>query len=137
AGMVLHAPPRRTEAVRASRDFSAATVACARPSWKNPSAALNTRSPAMTAASVYSWSAAWRMIAASSIHGTGAQNLDSAIRQGRIAVSGRAFGPNFASSACASPLVRPQANLSSGLTSTFFAATVGFVGAVDIVLAEV
>ena len=43
AGMVFHAPSRRTDAFSASRDFSAARVAWARLSWNSPSAALNTR----------------------------------------------------------------------------------------------
>jgi hypothetical protein len=34
AGMAIHAPSRRTDADSASRDFSALTVACARPSCK-------------------------------------------------------------------------------------------------------
>jgi hypothetical protein len=34
-------PSRRTDAFSASRDFSAARVACARLSWNSPSAALN------------------------------------------------------------------------------------------------
>jgi hypothetical protein len=79
---------------------------------KNPRAALKTKSPAMTAASIYSCRAAWRVIAASSIQGTGAQNLASAIRHGRSVVSGIALGPYFASRALASSLVRPGARLS-------------------------
>jgi hypothetical protein len=54
AGTSFHAPSRITDAVSARRDFSAASVACARPSLKKPSAALKTSSPAMTAASVFS-----------------------------------------------------------------------------------
>src|ERR1700685_4461161 len=66
----------------------------------------------MTAASIYSCRTAWRMIAASSIQGTGAQNLASAIRHGRSVVSGIALGPYFASRALASSLVRPGTRLS-------------------------
>src|SRR5580658_10857182 len=47
-------------------------------------------------------------IAASSIHGTGAQNLSSALRSGCNAVSGMAFGPDFAKRLLASVLVRPE-----------------------------
>ena len=47
----VHAPSRRTVAFSASRDFSAARVAWARLSWNSPSAALNTKRPAMIAAS--------------------------------------------------------------------------------------
>src|ERR1700683_1058462 len=66
----------------------------------------------MTAASIYSCRTAWRMTAASSIQGTGAQNLASAIRQCRSFVSGIALGPYFASRALTSSLVRPGARLS-------------------------
>jgi nucleotide-binding universal stress UspA family protein len=52
AGMIAQVPSRRTDAFSASFDFSAATVAWARLSWKRPSTALNTRRPAMTAASL-------------------------------------------------------------------------------------
>ena len=82
----------------------------------------------MTAASTYSWSTAWRMIAASSIHGTGAQNLASAIRHGCIAVSGIAFGPYFASRARASSLVRPHDTLSLLLPRAGSARIVGWAG---------
>jgi hypothetical protein len=51
--MVLQALSRRTEAFSASLDFSAASVAWARPSGKNPSTALNARRPAMIDASTY------------------------------------------------------------------------------------
>jgi hypothetical protein len=47
----------------------------------------------------YSCSKIWRMIGASSIHGTGARNLASTIRHGRVAVSGIALEPYFASRA--------------------------------------
>jgi hypothetical protein len=105
--MVFHAPSRRTDAFSASRDFSAARVACARLSWNSPSAALNTKRAAMIAASTYLPSTSSSTIAASSIHGTGAQNFSSAMRNGRSAVSGIAFEPNFSSRRRASSLVRP------------------------------
>ena len=107
AGTVFHAPSRRTDAFSASRDFSAARVAWARLSWNSPSAALNTRRPAMIAASTYLPSTSSSTIAASSIHGTGAQNFSSAMRNGCTLVSGIAFGPNFFSRRRASSLVRP------------------------------
>src|SRR5579862_9564824 len=88
-------------------------------------AALNTNSAAMTAASTYSWSTVCRMIAASSIHGIGAQNLASAIRHGRTEVSGIAFGPNFASAALASAPVRPRDTLLPPLTGADGAKTGG------------
>jgi len=84
----------------------------------------------MTDASTYSCRTAWRMIAASNIHGTGAQNLASAIRHGRNVVSRIALGPYCASRALASSLVRPGARLSSPLgfsvsvTATEFAVMV-------------
>ena len=77
AGTVFHAPSRRTDAFSASRDFSAVRVAWARLSWNSPSAALNTSRPAMIAASTYLPSTSSSTIAASSIHGTGAQNFSS------------------------------------------------------------
>src|ERR1039457_1411674 len=61
----------------------------------------------MIAASTYLPRAASSTIAASSIHGTGAQNLVSALRNGFAAVSGIAFGPNFSSRRRASSPVRP------------------------------
>jgi hypothetical protein len=61
----------------------------------------------MIAASTYSPSATCSTIAASSIHGTGAQNLPSAIRNGFKVVSGAALGPNCLSRRPASSLVRP------------------------------
>ena len=51
----------------------------------------------MIAASTYLPSTSSSTIAASSIHGTGAQNFSSAMRNGCSAVSGIALGPNFAS----------------------------------------
>ena len=109
--MVLHAPSRRTAAFSASRDFSAARVACARLSWNRPSAALNIRRAAMIAASTYLPSTSSSTIAASSIHGTGAQNFSSAIRNGWMLVSGIAFAPNLSSRRRASLLVRPFCKL--------------------------
>jgi hypothetical protein len=47
------------------------------------------------------------MIAASSIHGTGAQNFAKALRRGSGAVSGVALGPDFSNLLRASPLVSP------------------------------
>ena len=61
----------------------------------------------MIAASTYLPRTSSSTIAASSIHGTGAQNLVSALRNGCRAVSGTAFGPNFSSRRRASSLVRP------------------------------
>ena len=61
----------------------------------------------MIAASTYLPSASSRRIAASSIQGTGAQSLASALRNGCTAVSVTAFGPNCFSRRRASSLVRP------------------------------
>jgi hypothetical protein len=61
----------------------------------------------MITASTYLPSTSWSTIAASSIHGTGAQNFSSAMRNGCSAVSGIAFGPNFSSRRRASSLVSP------------------------------
>ena len=61
----------------------------------------------MIAASTYLPSTSSSTIAASSIHGTGAQNFSSAMRNGCTLVSGIAFGPNFSSRRRASSLVRP------------------------------
>jgi hypothetical protein len=108
AGTVRHAPSRRTDAFSASRDFKAARVAWARLSWNSPSAALNTKRPAMITASTYSPSASWSAIAASSIHGTGAQNFSSAMRSGCSTVSGIVFGPNLSRRRRASSLLRPS-----------------------------
>ena len=114
AGRFFHTPSRRTEAVSASRDFSAASVAWARPSWKNPSAALNTSSTAMIPASTNFPSTSSNRIAASSIQGIGVQNLVSARRKGCSAVSGMEFGPDFSSRLRASSLVRPFVELLVG-----------------------
>ena len=107
AGTVFHAPSRRTDALSASRDFSAVSVAWARLSWNSPRAALNTRRQAMIAASTYLPSTSSSRIAASSIQGTGAQNFSSAMRNGCTLVSGIALGPNFSSRRRASSLARP------------------------------
>jgi hypothetical protein len=61
----------------------------------------------MIPASTYLPSASSSTIAASSIHGTGAQNFSIAMRNGWSAVSGIAFGPNFCSRRPASSLVKP------------------------------
>src|SRR5580658_6800342 len=61
----------------------------------------------MIPASTYLPSTSSSTIAASSIHGTGAQNLVSALCSGRSAVSGTAFGPDFSSRRRASSLVSP------------------------------
>ena len=61
----------------------------------------------MIAASTYFPSNSSSTIAASSIHGTGAQNFSIAIRNGCVVVSGIAFGPNLSRRRCASSLVRP------------------------------
>src|ERR1700722_21011225 len=53
-------------------------------------------------------------IAASSIQGTGAQSLRSALRSGRGVVSGVAFGPTTFSRLAASSLVRPQGRMRGG-----------------------
>jgi hypothetical protein len=107
AGTIFQAPSRRTEAFNASRDFKAARVACARLSWNNPRAALNTRRPAMIVASTYFPSAISSRIAPSSIHGTGAQNFSSAPRKGCALVSGIPLGPNFSNRRHASSSVKP------------------------------
>ena len=61
----------------------------------------------MIAASIYLPSASSSTTAASSIHGTGAQNFPSAMRNGCALVSGIALGPNFWSRRRASSLVKP------------------------------
>ncbi len=122
AGTVFHTPSRRTDAVSASRDFSAASVAWARLSWKSPSAALNARRKAMIAASTYLPRTSSSTIAASSIQGTGAQNFSIAMRKGCTLVSGIALGPKFASRPRASSLVRPP---DCGPTSATFAGLIG------------
>src|SRR5208282_2498607 len=61
----------------------------------------------MIAASMYLPSATSSTIAASSIHGTGDQNLLNAERNGCNAVSGIALGPNCLSRIPASSFVRP------------------------------
>src|SRR5579872_4120949 len=66
----------------------------------------------MIAASTYLPSTTSSTIAASSIHGTGVQNLLKAERNGCIVVSGIALGPNFLSRMPASSLVRPLSETS-------------------------
>ena len=61
----------------------------------------------MIAASTYFPKESSSTIAASSIQGTGSQNLVSAMRNGCRVVSGTAFGPDFSSRLRASSLVRP------------------------------
>ena len=56
--------------------------------------------------------------AASSIQGTGAQNLANALRIGCSAVSGIEFGPELFRRACASMAVRPTAGFGSARTPT-------------------
>ena len=73
----------------------------------------------MIPASTYLPSTSSRTIAASSIHGTGAQNFSSAMRSGCSAVSGIAFGPNFCSRRRASSLVRPSCELISAALADF------------------
>ena len=67
----------------------------------------------MIAASTYLPSASSSTTAASSIHGTGAQNFSIAIRNGCSDVSGIALGPNFSGRRRASSLVRPFCGLTS------------------------
>src|SRR5208283_1517649 len=69
----------------------------------------------MTVASTYLPSASSSTIAASSIQGTGVQNLLNAERNGCTAVSGVALGPNFLSRMAASSLVRPLTDPSAAL----------------------
>ena len=106
--MMAQAPSRRTEAVSARRDFRALRVCWARPSCTRPTTALNRNRPAITAASTYLPSASSSTTAASSIHGTGAQNFSTARRKGCRAVSGMALGPYRRSRSLASVLVRPM-----------------------------
>jgi hypothetical protein len=61
----------------------------------------------MIVASTYLPSATSSKIAASSIHGTGDENLLNPERNGCTAVSGVAFGPSFLSRIAASSFVRP------------------------------
>ena len=64
----------------------------------------------MITASTYLPSTTSSTIAASSIHGTGAQKFVSARRSGRSAVSGTALGPDASSRRRASSLVRPASS---------------------------
>src|ERR1700684_1048097 len=68
----------------------------------------------MIEASTYLPSTSSSTIAASSIHGTGAQNFSSAMRSGCTLVSGIALGPNFASWRRAASLVSPACETASG-----------------------
>ena len=61
----------------------------------------------MTEASTVLPSDSSSTMAASSIHGTGAQNFSNAMRRGCALVSGMEFGPNFSRRRRASSLVRP------------------------------
>ncbi len=90
---MAHVPSRRTDAFKARRDLSAVSVVCALPSWYRPTPALKTRRPAITPASVKSPSTTSSTMAASSIHGTGAQNFFSACTSGCTVVSASEFGP--------------------------------------------
>jgi hypothetical protein len=92
--MVLQALSRRTEAFSASLDFSAARVAWARPSWKNPSTTLNARRPAMIDAST-------SLLERQLEHDRSFQHpwnrrpeFGESLRRGCSAVSGIVFGPN-------------------------------------------
>ena len=67
----------------------------------------------MIAASLYLLRTISSTIAASSIHGTGAQNLDNALCKGRTSVSGIVFRPNCSSRRRASSPASPV-----GATST-------------------
>ena len=70
----------------------------------------------MMAPSTYLPSSTSSRIAASSIHGTGAQNLVKALVSGCSAVSSIAFGPDFSKRLRASSLVRPvEADLEAEL----------------------
>src|SRR5579863_2261243 len=82
----------------------------------------------MTAASTYLPSATSSTIAASSIHGTGVQNLLNAERSGCAAVSGIALGPYFLSRIAASSLVRPLNEPSDALPADLSGEPVGTGG---------
>ena len=107
AGMLVQTPSRRTVAFSASLAFKASKVACARLSCTKPRTALNTSSTPITAASGYSPIASCSTMAASSIHGTGAQNFPTASRQAGGVVSAMALGPISASLRRASRVVSP------------------------------
>ena len=129
-----HQPETRTrctDALSARRDFSAASVACARLSCSSPSAALKTSSPAIISASRNLPGAHCSTIAASSIHGTGAQNFSSAMRHACADVSGMVFGPAAPIRTRASALLRPPAcGAIGGLAGPFVraVAAVGVMG---------
>ena len=110
-GTTFHLPSRRTEAERASRDFNAASVDWAFPSCRYPMIELNSNKPAMTAASVRFRSINSNTMAASSIHGTGAQSLFSATSSGWSVVSGTELGPEEVRSACAAASLSPSGGL--------------------------
>ena len=80
---------------------------------------MKTKRAAIIAASTYLPSATSSTIAASSIHGTGAQNFSIAIRNGWSAVSGIVFGPNFSHRRRASSLVRPLGEVTSAALADF------------------
>jgi hypothetical protein len=73
----------------------------------------------MIADSRYLPSASWSTIAASSIHGTGAQNFSSAMRKGCALVSGIALGPNLSSRRRASSLAKPLGRSSVASAADF------------------
>jgi hypothetical protein len=103
AGTVAERLLRRTEAFSASRDLSAARLACARSSWKNPRAALKTSRTAMIAASTYSVSST---MGASSARGTGAERLGQRPSQRMRGRVGHGVGAELLSRRRASSLVR-------------------------------
>ena len=82
-------------------------VACARPSCISPSAALNSSSSAITAASRYSRSMNCSTIAASSIHGTGAHSFASRRRQAGGSLSGMVLEPYACRRTLTSALLSP------------------------------
>jgi hypothetical protein len=114
AGTIDHIPSRSTEAFMARRDFNAASVACARLSCKTPRTALNTSSPAMIPASTKRPSTHCKITAASSIHGTGAQNFSSTMRHVLADGSGSTFVPDSARLRRTSVLLRPVLIAPSG-----------------------
>jgi len=72
----------------------------------------------MIAASTYLPRVSSSTIAASSIQGTGAQNLATAMRSGCSAVSGIELGPEAVRRVCASVAVRPPTRAGSGANPT-------------------
>jgi hypothetical protein len=77
------------------------------PFLKESQSRIGAQRTAMNAPSTYLPSANSRTITSSSIPGTGAHNWATALASGCRAVSGIAFGPDFAKRWLASPLVRP------------------------------